>query len=194
MRTISKKGFLSFLDRRKIGFDVRNANSHSIGFIDKREHHRFWEFPFQTNDLSRFLFAIIDGISVWRNLYVWPKCGSWPKDNGKCVDVCIRNTFYRQFGVKMGSEGALICSSGEKATIVSFLFIHVLFVSDLFDDLFLIPDNGRFILGTDHHGVITVRTFSGLDLDLLIKHMKSKGFELPNEVPDDTFRKPEWMP
>jgi hypothetical protein len=31
------------------------------------------------------------------------------------------------------------------------------------------------------------------DLDKSVKEMKEEGFPLPGEIPDPTFKRPEWM-
>jgi hypothetical protein len=46
---------------------------------------------------------------------------------------------------------------------------------------------------TDHHDVIHVSFRSGTDLKRFVDDMAGRGFSLPTEVPDATFKAPDWM-
>jgi hypothetical protein len=61
------------------------------------------------------------------------------------------------------------------------------------EDLYIVPDTGRHIVKTNHHGVIHVSFGSSDDVQAFIQFMAERGFILPDELPDATFKRPEWM-
>ena len=73
------------------------------------------------------------------------------------------------------------------------LFAYLAFGWCVDDDLFFVPDHGRQLLQTDHHDVIHVECASEDRVRRLVAHMDEAGYELPEEPPDETFRRPAWM-
>ena len=61
------------------------------------------------------------------------------------------------------------------------------------EDTYVVPDNTRYILQTDHHGVIHVSFRSTDDMDRFVAKMEESGFPLPEDVPDETFKRPKWV-
>jgi hypothetical protein len=61
------------------------------------------------------------------------------------------------------------------------------------DDLFIVPDHGRQLINTDHHGVVHVACQETARLLQFIEHMTLGGYELPQDLPDATFKRPSWM-
>jgi hypothetical protein len=61
------------------------------------------------------------------------------------------------------------------------------------EDLYVVHDHARFILQTDHHNVIHVSYRSSADVDEWVRQMEGRGCALPEEVPDSTFKRPDWM-
>jgi hypothetical protein len=46
---------------------------------------------------------------------------------------------------------------------------------------------------TDHHGVIHVSFRDDEGLQKFITRMREEKFPLPNDLPDTTFKMPDWM-
>jgi len=76
---------------------------------------------------------------------------------------------------------------------VTLLFSTTIFGRSVGDDLYVVPDHGRQLLQTDHHGVIHVSFRSEESLNLCVDEMERREFPLPGEVPDSTFKQPCWM-
>ena len=55
------------------------------------------------------------------------------------------------------------------------------------------PDHGRYLLQTDHHNVIHAIFRHEEDVNRWVAEMERRGFALPGEVPDPTFKQPKWM-
>jgi hypothetical protein len=62
------------------------------------------------------------------------------------------------------------------------------------DDLFFVPDHGQQLLRTDHHDVVHVQCSSEERIQELVEYMAQQGYELPAGLPDETFKRPDWMP
>jgi hypothetical protein len=61
------------------------------------------------------------------------------------------------------------------------------------DDLYVVPDHGRHLLQTDHHGVIHASFRTEESLNACVAEMARREFALPDEIPDSTFKPPGWM-
>lgn len=77
--------------------------------------------------------------------------------------------------------------------IIAVLYAFLAFGWCVDDDLFFVPDHGQQLLQTDHHDVIHVEWASEERVQRLVAHMADAGYELPRDVPDWTFKCPEWM-
>jgi hypothetical protein len=99
----------------------------------------------------------------------------------------------RGAGIPDGWTGAIGFEREEESLLIAVVFVHLLFGWCVDDDLYFVPNHGRQVLQTDHHGVIHARCRSEARVLELVAHMKEQGYELPTEPPDATFRWPAWM-
>jgi hypothetical protein len=76
---------------------------------------------------------------------------------------------------------------------VTLLFSTTIFGWSVGDDLYVVPDHARHLLQTDHHGVIHLKFRTQTDLNSCVEEMHRRGFSLPDELPDETFKQPKWM-
>ena len=81
----------------------------------------------------------------------------------------------------------------ERETLVALLFSTTVFGWSVVEDVYVVPDHARQILKTDHHGVVHVDFGDPGDVDRWVSKMSESGFDLPNEPPDATFKRPTWM-
>ena len=49
------------------------------------------------------------------------------------------------------------------------------------------------MIKTDHHDVVHVSFRDQATMEKFINTMAEKGFELPEDIPDETFKRPDWM-
>lgn len=89
--------------------------------------------------------------------------------------------------------GAVRYPRDETDALLAVLFAYLALAWSVDDDLFFIPDHGSQLLRTDHHGVIHVECSSQEQLRQLVAMMAGAGYNLPDEPPDGTFRRPAWM-
>jgi len=92
-----------------------------------------------------------------------------------------------------GFEGAVKYAADEFNQLVGRITPYALCGVSVRDDLFILPDDGRCILQTDHHDVIHASYLDGADLNRLIEQMAGGGYSLPTELLDWTFKRPNWM-
>jgi hypothetical protein len=81
----------------------------------------------------------------------------------------------------------------EEAPLMAFLFASMAWGWCVDDDLFFVPDHARQLLHTHHHDVIHAECRSEERVLELVAHMAAKGYELPAEPPDGTFKQPALM-
>lgn len=77
--------------------------------------------------------------------------------------------------------------------LIAVLYAFLIFGWYTADDLHFVPNHGRQLLQTDHHNVIHVVCESEKRVQQLVAHMNAAGYELPRELPDETFKRPTWM-
>jgi hypothetical protein len=99
----------------------------------------------------------------------------------------------RGAGVPAGWDGALRFPYREGAAVATIVFAYQLFGWCVDHDVILIPDHGRQLLQTDHHGVIHVECRTEPRILQFVDHMAAEGYDLPTRLPDPTFKRPAWM-
>jgi hypothetical protein len=99
----------------------------------------------------------------------------------------------RGAGIPESWVGAVRFGRDEEDVLIAVLYAFLIFGWCTADDLHLVPDHGRQLLQTDHHNVIHVACASEERVQKLVLHMATAGYELPRELPDETFKRPAWM-
>ena len=96
-------------------------------------------------------------------------------------------------GLPLGTADVVEISKDEWDTLVTLMFATTIFGWSVGEDLYVVPNHGRYLLRTDHHDVVHVCFRAPEDLEHYAKGMETKGFPLPDAVPDATFKQPPWM-
>ena len=73
------------------------------------------------------------------------------------------------------------------------MFIQTVFGWQLYDDLYFIPDHGHQFIQTSHLGVIHLDCSQEEDVEQAVRKLEELGWNLPTELPDETFKRPSWM-
>ena len=197
MELIRQGDFLEWAKRLNIRPDDRYAPPECLVYHPHRTHSRFWESPERAAGLPFFLAHMLTGLERWDECSVWPRGGRWPEADAIAEEVRIKDAVHgvilRSTGVPAGHEGAVRYGADEVDRLVTLLFGQVVFGWSVHDDVFVIPDHGRFMLSVDHHDVIHVEFREGADAAKYVEHMASEKYFLPDELPDETFKKPDWM-
>jgi hypothetical protein len=85
-------------------------------------------------------------------------------------------------------------STADLSALITLLFSTTIFGWSVGEDLLVVPDHARQLIQTDHHGVIHVSFRSVGDIEHWVSAMSRIGFDLPEDLPDETFKRPGWMP
>jgi hypothetical protein len=96
-------------------------------------------------------------------------------------------------GLPLGTADVVKFERAELDKLVTLMFSTAVFGWSVGEDLYIVPDNAPHIVQTDHHNVIHVSCRTSADVDECVRQMEERGFVLPGEVPDSTFKRPDWM-
>ena len=104
-----------------------------------------------------------------------------------------REKLFEAAGIELGAHGAIEYQPGERPSIIALLANQLHYGWSTGDDVFLVPDHGRQFIQTDHHNALHMSFSDPSQLLPFMNHMENKGFYVPSELPDETFKKPKWI-
>jgi hypothetical protein len=194
MELIESKDFLKSLNDLGIGFDPRYPHSGCLSLLPPNDHSRFWVLPQDPHVWNHFATSLIESLDDWNFGYLWPRNGSWPDWNrSENHNEKVRDLILQGVGIPSGWAGSVRFFRNELSSLIGVLYAYLAFGWCSEDDLFFIPNHGHQLLQTDHHDVVHVGCKSEERISDLISHMSRSGYELPTELPDETFKWPSWM-
>lgn len=194
MQPVSRVEFLRSVADRGIGVDPRYPDSDCLTILPPTDHRRFWVVPGDPAGWPYFVASLLGGLDEWATGLLWPRSGHWPKsEQSQSYNAGVRDIILRGAGIPDGWAGAIQFDCDEEDALVAVLFAFVAFGWCGDDDVFFIPDHARQMLQTDHHDVIHAECRSEERVLQLVAHMAEKGYDLPAEPPDWTFKRPAWM-
>jgi hypothetical protein len=189
MKTVSAQEFSDWAAENGI-----NVEEGFLSILPNRPYTRFWVFPPDPAMLPHFINTLLVGLDKWKTGLLWPRSGKWfEKGQFSAENEGVRDTVLSGVGVPKSFKGALQFDQTESDSVISILFVYLVFHWCGDDDLFFIPDHARQVLQTDHHDVVHVECLSEEQIEKFVAHMASEGYELPTELPDETFIRPAWM-
>lgn len=193
MHLVAAQDFFQRVRSLGIDFDSRYPESGCLRVTSGGDHARFWEFPADPAAWPHFIASLLNGLDGWASGFLWPRSGAWPH-GGQQEDERVRTVILRAAGISPGWAGAVQFGRDEEDFILAVVVAFMMFGWCVNDDLFFIPDHGRQLLQTDHHAVVHGQCTSEDRVQQLAVHMAEAGYELPIELPDETFCRPYWMP
>lgn len=193
MELIPTSEFLSWARTHEIAPDERYSAPQCLVYAPVRPFHRFWEIPQDAVEIPSFILHLLDGFDPWTHCYLFPRDG-WPHDaaadrHGDDVYALILNAA----GIPANFDGAVQYKAAEASKLVAAVFAALVFGWSVQDDLFVVPDHSQQLLQTDHHHVVHVQFADEHRVEPFIKHMASQHYLLPTDLPDRTFKRPDWM-
>lgn len=194
MKTLTEAAFLAWADGAGLCLDPQYPASAVLVFRPDPQHDRFWEVPGEPERRPYFLLSFLELMGDWQECYAWRHLGSWPEsaDPLRINDV-VEWQILKGLGLPLGTAEVVRFERAELDKLVTLMFSTTIFGWSVGDDLYVVPDHARYILQTDHHNVIHVSFRTSADLDKWVKQMEERDFALPVEVPDSTFKVPNWM-
>ena len=194
MKTLTDTAFLAWADGAGLCLDPQYPASAVLVFRPDPQQGRFWEVPAEPEGRPYFLLSFLELLGAWQDCYVWRHLGRWPEfaDPLRINDV-VEWQILKGLGLPLGTADVVRFARAELDKLVTLMFCTTVFGWTVSDDLYIVPDHARYILQTDHHNVIHVSYRSSADADEWVRRMEERGFALPEEVPDSTFKQPDWM-
>lgn len=196
MKVHSESDFLAWVKARGIVVDAPHPDYPALAFQGTSPEARFWVVPDAPERRSFFMTSLLDLMGDWRSCWVWRHCGAWPSrehlDAGRIND-CVELVILEGVGVPLGTSDVVEFNRDESDRLVTLLFSTSIFGWSVGEDLYLVPDHGRYILKTDHHGVVHVEFQNVQDIGAWVSGMSERGFTLPDDPPDETFKPSSWM-
>jgi hypothetical protein len=194
MRALSEEQFLRWAEQAGFGLDERYPHSAALTFRPNPALDRFWEVPPEPECRPYFIASFIDLMGEWQSCYVWRHLGLWPDraDRSRINDV-VELRILKGLALPLGTADIVEIAREELDTLITLIFATTVFGWSVGDDLYVVPNHGRYLLQTDHHGVVHAHFREPQDLTHWVQTMEAKGFPLPEEVPDATFKQPPWM-
>jgi hypothetical protein len=194
MRTHREDEFLAWAGRSGFEIDPRYPHSAVLTFRPDPQQDRFCEVPVEAERRPYFVASLLDCMGDWQACYVWRHLGRWPQPAvPERLNDIVELRILDGLGLLLGTNAVVEFSRAEYDRLVTLLFTTTIFGCSVGDDLYVVPEHGRHLLQTDHHGVIHVSFRTDESLNLCVDEMDRRGFPLPSEVPDSTFKQPGWM-
>jgi hypothetical protein len=194
MQEVSGEEFLHWVASHRIGIDPRYPDSGCLSLLPPTDHARFWVVPGDPARWPHLAAALLGGLDEWETGLLWPRLGHWPQfGSSRSRNERVRDVVLRGAGIPEGWSGAIRFWRDEEDTLVAVLFAFMAFGWCSKDDLFFVPDHARQLIQTDHHDAVHAECCSEERIRALVAHMAAKGYELPTEPPDETFKRPAWM-
>jgi len=194
MERIAEKTFIEMIRQVGIIADSRYPDAAELGFGKESEISRFWEIPEEARRIPYFVETILSALDSWKSMYVWRHMGSWfTSIKGERLNDHIQAVIYQGIGITENNADILKFTRNELAELVTLTFNQLVFGWHVGDDLYMIPDHGRQMIKNDHHDVVHVSFRDQSTMENFINSMAVKGFELPEDIPDETFKRPDWM-
>jgi hypothetical protein len=194
MKTLTESAFLAWADSAGLGFDPRYPHSAVLKFQADSGQGRFWEVPPEPECRPYFVLAFLELLGGWQHCHVWRHLGRWPDaaEPSRINDVVELNIL-KGLGLPLGTADVVTFDRSELDALVTLMFVTTIFGWSVAEDLYIVPDHARYVLQTDHHNVIHVAFRNPADVDEWVKRMDERGYSLPEDVPDKTFKQPDWM-
>jgi hypothetical protein len=194
MNTLPESDFLRWADGIGLVLDERYPHSAVMRFRPDPQLDRFWEVPPEPERRPYFIASLLDLTGDWDSCFVWRHLGRWPgRADPSRINDGVELQILKGLGLPLGTAAVVEMSRDERDTLVTLIFATTIFGWSVGDDLYVVPNHGRCLLQTDHHGVIHVSLRADGDLAGFVDGMQARGFPLPDAVPDATFKHPSWM-
>jgi hypothetical protein len=193
MEVIDSQQFLNWAGVLGISEDQRYSAPRCLVYADDRIG-RFWEVPKSGAAIPSFVNCLLDGMNSWSHCYLWPRGGVW-RCRSQFDRPCehVYHILLQSTGIPDGFAGAVRCYVHEKDKLTAAIFGALTFGISVCDDFFIIPDHARQFLQTDHHDVVHVNFADEQTVNPFVDHMARNKYTLPDEEPDATFKRPDWM-
>ncbi len=96
-------------------------------------------------------------------------------------------------GLPTGTTQVAAFDASDRDALIATLFVTAIFGCCIMQDAYVVPDGANYLLKTDHHGVVHIAFRDKHDVLPAVAHLEGRGFVLPTELPDQTFKPQPWL-
>jgi hypothetical protein len=189
MQPVDAGDFITHM--RAVGLASTDAPSH-LSFERSAETDRFWLWPWPPHELLGLLTAIFQHVVPDRYCDAWRPGGVWHEPDPSFIDT-VREQLLSGFAIPREHPCALRFARSEFTELAALLLAFAIGGWNVDDDIVVVPDHARYLVRLSHHAVVHVQCRDPESVEPLVTHMRERGWELPTEVPDATFKVPAWM-
>lgn len=195
MNSLTETSFLQWANENGMGVDERYPKQVVLSFKPDPKLRRFWEVPAEPERRPYFIASILSLLGDWEACYVWRYNGSWPISAlaPERINDHVEIQILKGIGLPLGTADVVAFSHYEVNQLVTLVFSTTIFGWCVNEDTYVVPDNAKYILEVSHHEAFHVSFRNAEDLNGFVSKMDEKGVPLPEDVPDETFKHPEWM-
>src|SRR5215203_3246587 len=191
MRTLAEPEFLRWCAGRGISLDPKYPRAAVLSFLKGASDARFWCVPAEPQRRPYFLASLLQLMGDWTSCFAWRHSGSWPDigriDPQRTNDV-VEYRILKGLGLPVGTAEVVEFPRAESDILLTLLFSTTIFAWSVSEDVYVVPDHARYIVQTDHHDVIHVEFRDAGDVGSWVAGMAERGFALPDDVPDASFK------
>jgi hypothetical protein len=192
---LTDEAFHAWLAEGGIGSDPRYPNSYCLVFLAAPDCSRFWFPSFVPSDLPGFINAALDAASSTAPYYLYRRGGGrWfdESSSGPGANQTIEDLL-RAVGLPASASGALRLERSEWRVLQAIVIAFYVYGWSVGEDLYILPTGRDCILMTSHHGELAVEFPTEARLEQFRAAMLQEGYDLPTQVPDGTFKGPDWL-
>jgi len=196
MKSLGEAEFLRWAEEHGLAVDARHPRLAILQFLPASDCARFLCIPDQPQRRPYFFSSALELASPWASCFAWRHLGSWPSKerlDPRRINDNIEFALLKGIGIPVGTAEVLQFQHADLNHLISLLLVTSIFGRSVGEDLYVMPDNAQYILKTDHHGVIHVEFRNEGDVNAWVSKMNERGFQLPDDLPDETFKRPSWM-
>jgi hypothetical protein len=155
---------------------------------------RFWDVPDTPEMTTALADALLRACGAWDEVWMDPSSLDWGgifADGSDYGDPWHQRL--RTHRVPVEYRGAVRFTRQERAEAVELLADEMFVGQTRMCDLRVLCRPGDVSLYVEHHAVVWVHTRTAEAMDRLVAEIEARGFPLPDDYPDDTFKPVSWM-
>lgn len=174
----------------QVGPHREYPTSGQLTLLPATDASRFWLVPRSSGRAAYIVDALLRGIGDPDHAILFPRSGHWPVVIDRSPpSQRVQMTLLASLGVPPGHVGGIRCDGRDtiRAAVAAWQV-------DCVQDLYLLPIDGKTLVNVTHSGTLIVECRDEPSLASVVRFMQECGIELPDDVPDASFKRPAWMP
>jgi hypothetical protein len=196
MQIIPEVEFRSWLAAGGIVPHPRWGNSDTLACTSAEDLSRFWFPSFVPSDLPGFVETALSAASSVGPYYLLRRGGgSWYESDPETAPGAnlVIDTLLRAAGVPAHATGAIRFEKTEWLPLSLIIIAHYVHGWSVGEDLHIIAEERDCALKTSHHGELAAHFPNEARLERFRQAMLEEGYDLPSDLPDESFKSPAWL-